>query len=119
MIAVAIIGILAAIAYPSYQRHVIETRRTAAQACLTELAQFMERYYTTNLRYTGATLPTTSCQSDLSEHYTFGFKDGTLTATTYTLQATAQGAQATRDAACTPLTLDQAGVRGPANCWRN
>src|SRR5690606_38472416 len=51
MIVVAIIGILAAIAYPSYQDHVRKSRRADAQTALLELAQFMERHYTTNGRY--------------------------------------------------------------------
>ena len=51
MIVVAVIGILAAIAYPSYQESVTKTRRSAAQGCLVEMAQFMERFYTTNMRY--------------------------------------------------------------------
>ncbi|QGU32844.1 type IV pilin protein [Thermochromatium tepidum] len=120
MIAVAIVGILAAIAYPSYQAHVIKSRRATAQGCLLELAQFMERYYTTNMSYAGATLPAgTQCQTDLQGHYTFGFS-GTPNATSYTLQATAQGLQADRDANCTPLTINQAGAKTPTtnDCWK-
>lgn len=116
MVTVAIVAILVAVAYPSYQNHVVKTRRAAAQACLLELAQFMERYYATNLKYTGATLPNTSCRSDLTGHYTFGFS-GTPDATSFTLQATAQGTQATRDAACSPLTVKETGARGPSGCW--
>ena len=116
MIVVAIIAILAAIAYPSYQRHVLQTRRTAAQGCLMELAQWMERYYTTKMTYKNATLPTLSCTTDLSSFYTFALS-GTPSDTSYALQATAKGAQ-TRDTGCTPLTLDSAGTKGPAGCWR-
>jgi type IV pilus assembly protein PilE len=116
MVTVAIVAILAAVAYPAYQNHVVKTRRAAAQACLLELAQFMERYYATNLTYIGATLPNTACRSDLAAHYTFGFS-GNPTATAFTLQATAQGTQATRDAACSPLTVTVTGARGPNGCW--
>ena len=48
---VAVIAILAAIAYPSYINYVVESRRTTATACLVEHGQFMERLYTTNLSY--------------------------------------------------------------------
>lgn len=124
MIAVAIIGILAAIAYPSYRDHVLRTHRTTAQGCLMELAQWMERFYTTNLRYdqtangVAVALPQTQCRTDIAAHYTISFSENP-TATTFTLQAVPQGAQASD--ACGTLTLDQAGVRTPATagCWRN
>ena len=46
MIVVAVIGILSAVAYPSYQKYVQQARRADAQVALMELAQFMERHYT-------------------------------------------------------------------------
>lgn len=116
MIVVAIIAILAGIAYPSYQRHVLQTRRTAAQGCLMELAQWMERYYTTKMTYKNAALPALSCTNELGNFYTFDL-DGAPSDTSYKLKATAKGAQA-RDTGCTPLTLDSAGTKGPAGCWR-
>lgn len=118
MITVAIVGILAAIAYPSYQSHVVKSRRATAKACLMELAQFMERYYTTHMKYTGASLPATQCRTDLSGFYTFAF-DGAPTASTYTLQATAQGVQLNRDSGCSPLKLAHTGARTPTTggCW--
>lgn len=54
MIVVAIIGILAAIAYPSYQEYVIRARRADAQGALEGLAAAMERHYTQNGTYSGA-----------------------------------------------------------------
>lgn len=116
MIVVAIIAILAGIAYPSYQRYVLQTRRAAAQGCLMELAQWMERYYTTKMTYQNAALPALSCTNELGNFYTFAL-DGTPSDTSYALKATAKGAQA-RDTGCTPLTLDSAGTKGPAGCWR-
>ena len=49
MIVVAIIAIIAAIAYPSYINSVVKTKRAAAEGCVSEYANYMERYYTTNL----------------------------------------------------------------------
>lgn len=54
MIVVAIIGILAAIAYPSYESSVDKSRRTDGKSALSGLAGAMERYYTTNSSYEGA-----------------------------------------------------------------
>lgn len=54
MIVVAIIGIIAAIAYPSYQDQVTKTRRMDAQGALSSFASAMERYYTENGTYEGA-----------------------------------------------------------------
>lgn len=51
MIVVAIVGILAGIAWPSYQEHVRTTRRADAQGALMGLAQAMERHYTENGTY--------------------------------------------------------------------
>jgi len=120
MIVVAIVGILARIAYGSYNSSVAKSRRSVAQGCLVEQAQFLERYYTTNMSYIGATLPSISaqqCQSDLKAYYRFSLT--TPTASGYTLTATAIGVQATADASCTtPMTVDQTGARGPATgCW--
>ena len=46
MIAVAIVGILAGIAYPSYQDSVRKSRRADAQGALLGFANAMERYFT-------------------------------------------------------------------------
>jgi len=57
MVVVVIIGILSAIAVPSYQNYVIRTNRSLAQAALVQLATVMEQYrIRNNNSYTGATL---------------------------------------------------------------
>jgi len=116
MIVVAIIGILAAIAYPSYTRYVTESRRTAAQAALQEWALRTERHRASNNTYnpTAAVAPSDPAVTD---HYDFA-TDGTPGTSTYTLKATAKGTQATRDAACSPLTLNQSGTKTPTGCWK-
>jgi len=54
LIVIAIVGILASIAIPSYQDSVTKSRRADAQGALQGLAQAMERHYTTAGTYTGA-----------------------------------------------------------------
>lgn len=51
MIVVAIIGILAAVAYPAYQESILKGRRAEARAALTDLMQQQERYFTQNGAY--------------------------------------------------------------------
>jgi len=56
MITVAIVGILAAIAWPSYQQYVIRNNRVAVQAELMQIAAAAERYRSQQLTYTNSTL---------------------------------------------------------------
>ncbi|MDM7457027.1 MAG: type IV pilin protein [Tepidimonas sp.] len=116
MITVAVIAILAAIAYPSYEAYVLRTYRTAARSCLIELAQWMERHYSSHMSYVSAVLPSTACRSDLATRYTFSL-DGAPTSTTFRLKAVPVGTQA-RDS-CGELTIDQRDQRTPtsAGCW--
>jgi type IV pilus assembly protein PilE len=121
MITVLIIAVLAAISLPIYQNHVVKTRRAAATACLLEMGQFMERYYTTNLTYVGAALPASTCRNDLAPFYTIAL-DGAATAAAYGVTATAVGTQASRDTTCGNLGLNQAGTRSVSSgsvdeCW--
>lgn len=118
MVTTAIVAILAAIAYPSYQRYTARTHRNAAQACLSQYAQFMERYYTTNLTYVGA-VPDMGCrnESNMDRHYRFELADAQ--ARSFRVTATPLGAQAAIDTECGTLGLDQSGARTPNNntCW--
>lgn len=51
MIVVAIVGILAAIAYPSYSEYVLRGRRAEGRTALTDLMQQQEKYFTQNNTY--------------------------------------------------------------------
>ncbi|WP_018410587.1 type IV pilin protein [Methyloversatilis thermotolerans] len=111
MIVVVVIGILAAIAYPNYTQYVIDSRRATAAGCLSQKAQLMERYFTTNMFYTGANVGGIQCETDLGNFYTWN--TNIVSARAFTLTATPQGGQASGDRKCgCPLTLDQAGTKG-------
>ena len=114
MIVVVIVGIIASIAYPSYQNSVIRANRSAATGCLLELSQFMERLYTQNMTYApdpAVALPALTCRNDLTERYTFVFSSRAARA--YTLAAQPTAIQ--KDSECGVLTLDQTGAKGALN----
>ncbi len=119
MITTAIIGILSAIAYPSYTQYVLRANRADAKAILTESAQFMERYYTTNTSYASATVlsavsPKGATGTRIKYNITFSVAP---TATVYTLSAAPANGQ-TADS-CGTLTISQTGAQTPttAGCW--
>ena len=70
MITVAIVGILSAIALPSYRSYIVKTRRTEVQQQLITAAQNQERYFTTNGRYT-AVAGTAGCGAAAPADTTF------------------------------------------------
>lgn len=114
MITVAVVAILAAIAYPSYQEQIRRTRRAEAQALMIEYAQLAERYRTVQNTYAGFSLPAAPSTAR------YRFVAGNLGRTTFTITATPGTAQS-RDR-CGTLTLNQAGTKGNstgslAECW--
>lgn len=127
MIAVAIVAILAAIAYPSYLEQIRKSRRTDAKAALLDLAARQERYMTTHNTYTkiaadlgyGGVFPI-DVSSGSSVFYQLNVP--TATATAFTATATPAGAQ-TADTKCGTYTVDQLGAQGSsgtlgaAGCW--
>ncbi len=116
MVVMVIIAVLAAIAYPSYLGQLQKSRRVDAQTAMLELAQYMERYYTTNGTYTGATLPFTgSPKDDATKYYTFTLS--ALAANSYTLSGAPISTQSTES--CGTLTLNHTGAKTPTTtgCW--
>ncbi len=119
MIVVAIIGILAAIGYPSYQNQVQKTRRADAKASLMELAQGAERFYSQNGTYDGyeAVLPfEESPRESGTKFYDLGFVPDDQT---FALSAAPKNGQ--EDDACGTLTINQIGTKDSddtnENCW--
>ncbi len=127
MIVVAIIGILAAIAYPSYDEYVKRGNRTEGQALLSDAAARQERYFSQNNTYITTAADISKLGLNLGSgnksatgKYVFSVskvdKDGG-----YTLTATQQFG----DSKCGNLTLTATGTRGATasganatDCWR-
>ncbi|QQS55886.1 MAG: type IV pilin protein [Candidatus Competibacteraceae bacterium] len=139
MIVVAVIGILAAIAYPSYQDSVRKSRRADAKSVLLNAAQWMERFYTENNRYhqnragTAVALPVGLTQAPIeggTKYYNISLTDcagaAAVTANTFTLSAVRIAGTAQANDRCGTLTLTNTGVRGVCvaapptadECWR-
>jgi type IV pilus assembly protein PilE len=123
MIVVAIIGILAAIAYPSYQSYVEKTRRGQAQADILELVQFLERRYSNGFDYrkpdgTAPDLPfNLSPREGNPAAYDITFS-GNVARDSFTLQAAPRTLQAGDD--CGTMSIDEQGNRTPVGngCWK-
>lgn len=119
MIVVAIVGILAAIALPSYNRYVRESRRIDGQSALHQLALAQEKYRSTNATYASTVGQLGVSANSPDGHYTLAI--GSATATAFTATATAITPSQQADTGCTALTLSvSSGVTttGPAGCWK-
>jgi type IV pilus assembly protein PilE len=134
MVTVAIVGILASIAYPSYQDSVRKSRRADATGVLLGLANAMERHFTETNSFcdAGGTGGANSCgaagtnDTGTSSIYTIPTETATYytvtissaTASSYTLSAVPTGTDK-----CNTLTLTQTGVKGnsaglsQSECW--
>lgn len=143
MIVLLIIGVLAGIAYPSYQDSVVKSRRADAKAALLELSVFMERYYTTKGCYNVPDATTLACVtgnaapalpfdiapksaynssvSSSTVKANYNLTVSAVTPTSFTLSATPR--TNAPDSVCGTLTLDSTGVKTEsgtgtvADCW--
>jgi type IV pilus assembly protein PilE len=122
LIAVAIVGILSALAIASYGMYTKSANRTDATKTMTLDAQALERCYSQNFTYaTCATVPALATSSQ-------GFyRIVVATATSsFTITATPIKAPQTGDKTCAQFTLNSAGTQGATNsaaanttstCW--
>ena len=131
---VAIVGIVSAIAYPSYVQQVSKSRRSECAGTITSLANAMERHHTINGTYTGAAeggddtgppaIYSAQCPVDGgTPNYQLSIE--AATGSTYVLQATPTGPQVGDK--CGSMTLNNSGRKGIADaetgvsweeCWR-
>ena len=132
MVVVAILAIISAFAYPSYERYVTNSKRTAATSALLQIADRQQQFFMDNKTYANdltdlgfAANPwviaddgTASDAGDTESVYTISLSN--VAATTYTITAAPLHTQL-RDSKCGSLTLDQAGTRaastGSDDCW--
>ena len=118
MITVVIIGILAAVAYPSYLEYVRKGNRSAAQTFMMTIASRQEQYLLTNRTYTAtiSNLGGLVQPPETAGKYTFAVvvPASTLPAPSYEINATAINTQAVDG----NLTLLSNGTKTPAEKWQ-
>ena len=116
MIVVMIVGILAAIAYPSYRESVRKGNRRAAQSAMMDIVNQQHQFFVANRAY-AADLATLgySPDSDVSQNYTgaITLDAGPPPGFTVTFTPVVGGGQV----ADGPLTVDSLGVKTPAEKW--
>ncbi|MGY3930047.1 type IV pilin [Aeromonas encheleia] len=112
MVVVAIVAILAAIAYPSFTDGLRKSRRAEAFKGLLSMQLKQEEFRISNASYSGTP---SQVGNPASDYYTFTISGATPTV--YTLIATAKGGQSS-DTGCTILTINKADNKTPTNCWK-
>jgi type IV pilus assembly protein PilE len=133
MIVVVIIGILAAIGYPSYRDYVVRTQRGMAKSVMVQVLDRQEQFFVDNKAFAtdvtnlgfGANpfaidrKGTEVATSSGDRIYTIQLNGAT--ATSFTIQAVPQLKQATEDSECGTLSVTNEGVRAASgsatNCW--
>jgi len=130
MVVVAIVAILATIANSTYSRYVLRANRAEARQALLAIQAAQEKYFLQNNSYAttmaqfiavppaGLGVPLDASGNTPAGHYQVTVV--AAAATTYTVMATAQGAQAKDEPACLTFQVNDQGVFTPpsgTNCW--
>lgn len=116
MITVAVIGILAAIALPSYTQYIIRSNRSAAQAQMMDIANRQQQFLLANRAYASTTTLVNSgyaLPSSVSTKYGFEITVGAAAVPSFVIKFTPTGSQASDGV----LTLDSEGVKTPDGKW--
>ena len=122
MVAVAVVGIISVIAIPAYTTYSMRGRIPEATSTLSTTRIAIEQYFLDNHTYVGADTAGICTQGNASSKY-FTFSCSTLTASTYTIQATGKGSMTgftyTIDQSNTKQTTAAPGAWGPTSstCW--
>ena len=133
MVVVAIVAIIFAVAFPSYERYIVRSKRAVGQNVLMQVADRQQQFFMDNKQYAanmtnlGFTANPfivdddgqSTVATDPDAVYSVSLSN--VTATTYTVTAAPVGGQLKRDTSCGSLTITQAGAKGKSgsgdNCW--
>ena len=133
MVVVAIVAIVFAFAFPSYERYVVRAKRAVGQNVLMQVADRQQQFFMDNKRF-AANLTnlgfgaspfivdedgSSTVAGDADAVYSVALSN--VTATSWTATATPLNGQLSRDTSCGNLTINQAGAKGKSgagdNCW--
>lgn len=106
MIVVAVIGILSAIAYPSYQDYVTRGKLVEATSALSDGRVKLEQFFQDNRTYVGGPCPATTT------NFTYACSD--LSATTYTITATGKSSLSAFG-----YTINESNIKTTTSPWGN
>ncbi|WP_342621089.1 type IV pilin protein [Rhodoferax sp. GW822-FHT02A01] len=119
MVTVAILGILASVAYPAYTSYLRKGNRANAEAYMMDLALREQQYFTDSKSYAyTVTALNDPVPSNLVRYYSFAIttnpnQPSGSTVPTFVITATAIGSQSSDG----PLTLDNTGNKTPTGYW--
>ena len=124
MIVLAVVSIIIAFAYPSYRDHIVKAHRAEGMGELLDLADRLERFYSDQGTYAGATLgsATTDLRPVATEKGKYNLAITAQNAISFTVTATPQDAQAD-DTKCGTFTLTSLGAKSTSGtlpdekCW--
>ena len=133
MIVVAIVAVIFAFAFPSYERYVVRAKRAVGQNALMQVADRQQQFFMDNKRFAASLANlgfganpfiidddgAATVGGDPDAVYSVSLTN--VTATTWTAIATPLNGQLSRDTDCGNLTITQAGAKGNSgagdNCW--
>ena len=129
MIAIAIVAVLAAVAYPSYIQYIVRSNRAAAEGYMLEVTSLQQRYLLDARSYAGTmTALNATVPSNVSPNYTRATAAVVGPPPGFTVTATPIGTQLARDTMCGVLVIDGTGVKqyqstlidtaGVSACWQ-
>jgi type IV pilus assembly protein PilE len=133
MVVVAIVAIVFALAFPSYERYVVRTKRTVAQNALLQVADRQQQFFMDNKQF-AANLTNLGFNANpfvvddqgsatvaTDDDAVYSVTLSNVTQTTWTATAAPLQGQLSRDTECGSLSITQAGTKassgGGANCW--
>jgi type IV pilus assembly protein PilE len=133
MVVVAIIGIISAIAYPSYTQFVVKSKRATGSGMLLQIADRQQQFFMDNKRFATKFSSLGYASDDMminddgmivsasDARRTYKIALSGATAAAYTVEAIPQLGQASKDTDCGTITLTSAGTKGHTgtgdNCW--